>query len=123
MRLIFYPPALFCDFIISPSIPSVNRLFLKKVIISIFWVQFFHLTFIKICVIIILHKNSEGGGNAMEKTKSLKFKDLQNYALEPVSYYMKTFDDSFEGMGMHQHQYFEIMYAHSGGFTLEIFKE
>ena len=59
----------------------------------------------------------------MEKTKSLKFKDLQNYALEPVSYYMKTFDDSFEGMGMHQHQYFEIMYAHSGGFTLEIFKE
>ena len=59
----------------------------------------------------------------MEKIKSLKFKDLQNYALEPVSYYMKTFDDSFEGMGMHQHQYFEIMYAHSGGFTLEIFKE
>lgn len=59
----------------------------------------------------------------MEKTKGLKFKDLQNCVLEPVSYYMKTFDDSFEGMGMHQHQYFEIMYAHSGNFLLEIFKE
>lgn len=59
----------------------------------------------------------------MDVSKALKLKDLQNYTLEPVSYYMKTFDDMFEGMGMHQHQYFEIMYSHSGSFTLEIFKE
>ena len=42
----------------------------------------------------------------MDVSKALKLKDLQNYTLEPVSYYMKTFDDMFEGMGMHQHQYF-----------------
>lgn len=58
----------------------------------------------------------------MNENKPLKFKDLQNYALEPVSYYMKQFDcDTYPGMGMHQHQYFEIMYAYSGSFTLEIF--
>ena len=59
----------------------------------------------------------------MDASNPLKLKDLQGYTLEPVSYYMKTFDDDFEGMGMHQHQYFELMYAHSGSFTLNIFKE
>ena len=59
----------------------------------------------------------------MKILKTLKLRNLQNYTLEPVSYYIKSFDNTYRGMSMHHHQYFEIMYAHSGSFTLEIFKE
>ena len=53
----------------------------------------------------------------------LKFCDIQNHALEPISYYMKTFDESYPGMGMHTHPYFEIMYASEGSFFLDIYDE
>lgn len=53
----------------------------------------------------------------------LKFCDIQNHALEPISYYMKTFDESYPGMGMHKHAYFEIMYASEGSFFLDIYDE
>lgn len=51
--------------------------------------------------------------------KPVPFQDLYNYALEPISYFMKRFDRSFY-MGMHRHLYYEIMYAHQGGFRVEI---
>ncbi|MBR4419616.1 MAG: helix-turn-helix domain-containing protein [Clostridia bacterium] len=53
----------------------------------------------------------------------IRFRDIQNEALEPISYYMKTFDHTYPGMGMHQHPYFEIMYASSGSFFLDIYDE
>lgn len=39
--------------------------------------------------------------------------------LIPFQYYMKSFDDTFS-MWVHQHNYFEIMYASSGSFEVEI---
>ncbi len=59
----------------------------------------------------------------MEGTKrQLKLKDLQNQVLEPVSYYLKPFtDDTYQGMDMHRHQYFEIMYTYTGNYILQIF--
>lgn len=51
--------------------------------------------------------------------KKLYFKDIGNADLEPISYYIKKFDPSFY-MGMHNHAYFEIMYASKGNFVLEI---
>lgn len=60
----------------------------------------------------------------MESTTKVRLRDLANVTLEPISYYMKPFDDeSYPGMGMHQHPYFEIMYSNSGYFILEIFDE
>jgi len=57
-----------------------------------------------------------------DKTKHLKFKDITNQVFEPVSYYMKLFnDETYHGMTMHNHQYFEIMYTYSGSFVLQIF--
>lgn len=58
----------------------------------------------------------------MTTKAQLKFKTLTNQVFEGVSYYMKPFTTTtYSGMGMHQHQYFEIMYAHSGSFVLQIF--
>lgn len=47
------------------------------------------------------------------------FKDIGNAELEPMSCYIKKFDPSFY-MGMHNHAYFEMMYASKGNFVLEI---
>lgn len=57
-----------------------------------------------------------------ERKKQLKLKDLQNQVLKPVSYYLKLFnDDTYQGMDMHCHQYFEIMYTCIGSYILQIF--
>lgn len=53
----------------------------------------------------------------------VNFSSIQNHVLEPVSFYMKTFDHTYPGMGIHQHEYFEIMYASSGSFFLDIYDE
>ena len=56
-----------------------------------------------------------------ENKNQLKFKDLKNQVLEPVSYYMKPFNDqTYPGMSMHYHQYFEIMYTYSGSYTMQM---
>lgn len=44
---------------------------------------------------------------------------LKKNILIPFQYYMKWFDDSFS-MWVHEHNYFEIMYASSGTFVIEI---
>ncbi|MBQ8885763.1 MAG: helix-turn-helix transcriptional regulator [Clostridia bacterium] len=49
----------------------------------------------------------------------LRFKDVGNYTLEPLSYYIKKFTPEFY-MGMHKHGYFEIMYAQRGSFNIEL---
>lgn len=38
--------------------------------------------------------------------------------LEPISFYVKVFTPDFY-MGMHNHGYFEFMYAEKGSFTIE----
>ena len=52
------------------------------------------------------------------KANSYKQINLKNMAIVPLQYYMKWFDDTFS-MWMHHHNYFEIMYASSGSFTVE----
>ena len=60
----------------------------------------------------------------MKNGKGYRLRDLSNVTLEPISYYMKPFNDqNYPGMGMHTHPYFEIMYSNSGHFILEIFDE
>lgn len=49
-------------------------------------------------------------------------KNLKNAVLEPISYYMKSFNKDFS-MDMHQHSYFEIMYAYKGSFIFETFED
>lgn len=51
--------------------------------------------------------------------KELKFKDIGSCDLEPMACYMKKFNPSFY-MGMHNHPYFELMYACKGNFALEV---
>lgn len=51
--------------------------------------------------------------------KEIHFKNIGNYELEPMSCYIKKFYPSFY-MGMHNHPYFEMMYAGKGNFKLEI---
>ena len=47
------------------------------------------------------------------------FKNIGANVLKPLSNYMKNFDSSFY-MGMHNHNYVEIMYAKKGNFLIEI---
>lgn len=51
--------------------------------------------------------------------KNIRFKDIGNYTLTPLSYYIKKFNSNFY-MGLHNHGYFEIMYAKTGAFHVEI---
>ena len=53
--------------------------------------------------------------------KEIRFKDVGNHDLQPISYYIKKFTPDFY-MGMHSHSYFEIMYASKGNFNMEILK-
>ena len=50
---------------------------------------------------------------------TVSLKELKNEALEPISYYMKMFDDTFS-MVRHFHPYFELMYCQSGQFFFEV---
>lgn len=54
--------------------------------------------------------------------QALKFKNIKHHNLLPISYYIKKFTPDFY-MGMHSHNYFEIMYASKGNCHLEILKE
>lgn len=47
------------------------------------------------------------------------FKNMGTNVLKPTSNYIKNFDNSFY-MGMHNHDYIEIMYAKKGNFDIEI---
>ena len=51
--------------------------------------------------------------------KELHFKDVGSRELEPMACYIKKFTPSFY-MGMHNHVYFELMYASKGNFRLEV---
>lgn len=51
--------------------------------------------------------------------KELHFKDVGSCELEPMACYIKKFTPSFY-MGMHNHAYFELMYASKGNFLLEV---
>ena len=50
---------------------------------------------------------------------TVSLKNLRNEALEPISYYMKTFDNTFS-MVRHFHPYIELMYCQSGQFFFEV---
>lgn len=50
----------------------------------------------------------------------VNFSNFQDYYLDPVQFYMKNFDDDFEGMTVHYHPYIELMYVQSGSFLLNI---
>lgn len=47
----------------------------------------------------------------------VKFNNFFEYFLDPVSFYMKSFDDTMEEMSIHYHPYIELMYVQSGSFT------
>lgn len=49
---------------------------------------------------------------------NVSFKNLGSNILKPTSNYIKKFDKSFY-MGMHNHEYIEIMYAKKGNFDIE----
>lgn len=51
--------------------------------------------------------------------KEIHFKDIGNCELKPMACYIKKFNPSFY-MGMHNHAYFEMMYAAKGNFNVEI---
>lgn len=51
--------------------------------------------------------------------KDKHFKDIGSCELEPMACYIKKFTPSFY-MGMHNHAYFELMYASKGNFLLEV---
>lgn len=53
--------------------------------------------------------------------KYILFRNLKNQVLEPISYYMKDFNKDFY-MDMHQHAYFEIMYAYKGNFLFKTYE-
>ena len=53
---------------------------------------------------------------------AISFKNLGNNILKPTSNYIKKFDESFF-MGMHNHEYIEIMYAKKGNFDIEFFED
>ena len=54
----------------------------------------------------------------MAEKNKIYFKDIGRYVLEPISFYVKVFTPDFY-MGMHNHGYFEFMYAEKGSFTIE----
>lgn len=51
--------------------------------------------------------------------KEQYFRDIGDVDFEPTACYIKKFDSSFY-MGMHNHSYFELMYADKGNFRLEV---
>ncbi len=51
--------------------------------------------------------------------KEVRFKDIGSRELKPMACYIKKFSPSFY-MGMHNHPYFELMYASKGSFNVEI---
>lgn len=53
--------------------------------------------------------------------KEIRFKDIGNRELKPMSCYIKKFTPSFY-MGMHNHSYFEMMYSAKGSFNVEIMR-
>ena len=58
----------------------------------------------------------------MSERNRIYFKDIGRYVLEPISFYVKVFTPDFY-MGMHNHSYFEFMYAEKGSFTIETMKD
>ena len=54
----------------------------------------------------------------MTEKNKIYFKDIGRYVLEPISFYVKVFTPDFY-MGMHNHSYFEFMYAEKRSFTIE----
>lgn len=60
--------------------------------------------------------------NNQDEVKKIYFKDIGGLVLEPISFYIKVFDLDFY-MGMHNHGYFEFMYAARGNFNIEILKD
>lgn len=60
--------------------------------------------------------------NNIDESKKIYFKDIGGLVLEPISFYIKVFDLDFY-MGMHNHGYFEFMYAARGNFNIEVFKD
>ena len=76
----------------------------------------------------ISRKRCHGYGTAInhkEKTpmSNVSFSNFHEYYLDPVSFYMKNFDDDFEGMTIHYHAYLELMYVQSGSFLLYIIND
>ncbi len=59
---------------------------------------------------------------SIQMSNFVSFKNLKNAVLEPISYYIKGFNIGFS-MDMHQHTYFEIMYAYKGSFIFEVFED
>ncbi len=51
------------------------------------------------------------------------FANFRDYYLDPVSFYMKAFDDKYDGMEIHSHPYIELMYVQSGSFTFLHYNE
>ena len=54
--------------------------------------------------------------------RAVPWKKLGSNVLEPVAYYMRTFDKDFS-MTLHQHRYLEIMYCQKGEINFEVYED